>query len=168
MIEEVKHLNPQSILDVGCGWGLMGSVFRAYTDIRLSELDSSRYHVWQTKIDAIEIHKAYKNPVWEVYSNIVLGDALTAIDSLRDYDMIYVGDIIEHVTKEQGHIFLQKCLDHSKFTFVATPSPAPKQDAILGNYHEVHRSSWDESDFAGYTHQIIGNYNGILLVKLWK
>lgn len=168
LIEEVKHLVPNSILDIGCGFGHMGSIFRAYTDIRLSELDHSRYHKWQTNIEAIEIFENYRNPQWLVYNMVHIGDAVTILDELEQYDLIYCGDVIEHLTKEDGHAFLSKMLAHGKHVIIATPSPAPAQDALLGNTHEIHLSSWDESDFQSYPHRVVGNFGGILLIDLCK
>lgn len=172
VIDEVKHLNPSSILDVGCGWGLMGVLFRAYTDIRLSELDKTRYHRvgYETTIEGIEIFERYKDYLWHYcYDWVYMGDAIEILNShmhLRQYDLIYIGDIIEHFTKEKGHELLQKALAKGKVVIVATPSPAPAQGETLGNKYEEHLSSWDESDFSGYQHEIIGSFGGILCVRL--
>lgn len=168
VIEEVKHLNPQSILDVGCGFGLMGAIFRAYTDIRLSELNPERYSKWQTRIDGIEVFVGYRNPLWTAYTGIILNDARIALDECAEYDLIYAGDIIEHFTKENGHELIRKMLKKGKKVIIATPSPAPKQDPLLGNAHEEHLSSWDETDFVNYQHEIIGSFGGILVVRLWE
>lgn len=168
VIEEVKHLNPQSILDVGCGAGLMGSVFRAYTDIRLSELRPERYHTWETVIHGIEVFEDYRNPLWESYNHVYIGEAIEVLKSSDNssYDLIYAGDVLEHFTKDKGFSFIDTLLKHGKTILIATPSPAPAQPALLGNAYEEHLSSWDEFDFVQYDFQVVGNFNGILLIKL--
>lgn len=172
LIEEVKHLNPQSILDVGCGFGLNGAIFRAYTDIRWSEVYPERYKDWQTRIDAIEIFENYRNPLWKVYDRVVVGDAQYhfGMDDqlLPQYDLIYCGDMIEHFEKPAAHQLIRKMLDHGKYVIIATPSPTPPQAPVLGNAHEEHLSEWDEKDFMEYNHERIGNFGGILMMKLWK
>lgn len=168
LIEEVKFLKPESILDVGCGFGHMGSIFRAYTDIRLSEIYPERYHNWKANIEGIEIFEAYRNPQWLVYNMVHVDDAMVVLDELEQYDLVYCGDMIEHITKEEGHTMIKKMMDHGRHVMIATPSPAPAQDEILGNTHEKHLSSWDESDFQSYPHRVVGNFGGILLIDLCK
>jgi hypothetical protein len=170
VVEEVKHLKPESILDIGVGFGMMGVIFRAYTDIRMSEISPDRYfrHGYQTKIDGIEIFENYRNPIWEAYDFVYIGNAFSAIDSLQSYSLIYAGDVIEHFEKEQGHEFIKKALRKCDKLIIATPSPAPKQEELLGNKFETHLSSWEASDFVEYGHEVIGNFDGILVVRLWK
>lgn len=164
-IEEVKWINPKSILDVGIGFGIMGAVFRMATDIRKSERNPESYHEWPTVIDGIEIFEWYRNPTWNVYTNVYIGDALEVIETLEIYDMIYCGDMIEHLSKADGIRLLDKMLDHSYgWVEIATPSPAPKQEEILGNIYETHLSEWTEKDFEdyaqskGYTYELVGNF----------
>lgn len=166
IVDEVKHLNPQSILDVGCGAGMMGAIFRGYTDIRLSELRPERYHAWETKIDGIEIFESYRNPLWEAYSAVHIGEAIDTISTLGQYDLIYCGDIIEHFPKDAGHTLVQKMVDHGKTVLIATPSPAPSQPPLLGNAYEEHLSTWDEFDFVEYNFQVVGTFSGILVIRI--
>lgn len=173
VIEEIKYYKPGSILDVGIGWGLMGGIFRAYTDIMKSERAPELYHNWGCKIDGIEIFDWYRSKAWDLYNNVYVGNALEEIDKLGDYDIIYCGDVIEHLSKEKGHELIEKMLAHAgRCVIIATPSPAPKQDAIFGNDHEAHISEWTEEDFAKYKCELIGNFfserDNMLVVRLMK
>jgi 2-polyprenyl-3-methyl-5-hydroxy-6-metoxy-1,4-benzoquinol methylase len=159
IIEELLWLNPHSILDVGCGFGLFGVLFRAFTDIRRSERHSELYNNWTTKIDGIEMFEPYRSKAWEFYTNIYVSNALTEIDKLEKYDFVYCGDVIEHLTKEDGHKLIKKLLEHTnKWVHIATPSPAPKQDPFLGNPNEEHISSWTEEDFKIYKYEMVGMF----------
>jgi len=164
-IEEVKWLKPNSILDVGIGFGSMGVLFRQATDVRKSERNPESYHDWPTRIDGIEIFEWYRNPVWQVYTNVYIGNAMDVLDTLDKYDMVYCGDMIEHISKEDGYKLIEKMLDHSnQWIQIATPSPAPPQEAILGNENERHVSEWTEQEFKdyatekGYTCELVGNF----------
>ncbi len=173
VMEEIKCYKPGSILDVGIGFGLMGPLFRAMTDVRKSERDPESYHSWPTKIDGIEIFEWYRNPVWQAYSEVYIGNALTVLDKLGNYDIIYAGDVIEHFKKEEGFKLIDKMLEHcSQWVIIATPSPAPPQSAILGNAYEEHQSEWKEEDFKGYHCELIGNFyserDNMLVVRLKK
>lgn len=173
LMEEIKFFNPGSILDVGCGFGMMGTLFRAFTDVRKSERNPESYHAWPTKIDAIEVFEWYKNKTWDVYTNVFVGNALEIIDTLDNYDVIYCGDMIEHLTKERGYELIDKMMAKAnRCVIIATPSPAPVQPAILGNEHEEHLSEWKEEDFANYQCELIGNFysgqDNMLVVRLMK
>lgn len=164
-IEEIKWLKPNSILDVGIGFGMMGTVFRAATDVRKSELNPEAYHSWPTVIDGIEIYEWYRNPAWDLYTNVFIGNALEVIDTLGKYDVVYCGDMIEHLTKEDGYKLIEKMLDHSNgWIQIATPSPAPVQGEVLGNINETHLSEWTQEEFENYakeknyTCELVGNF----------
>jgi len=163
-IEEIKWINPGSILDVGIGFGMMGTVFRAATDVRKSERNPESFHNWPTRIDGIEIFEWYRNPAWDMYTNVYIGNALEVIDTLDKYDVIYCGDMLEHLTKEDGEKLLDKMLEHSNgWVEIATPSPAPTQGEVLGNIHETHLSEWTQQQFEdyaqkkGYVMELVGN-----------
>lgn len=165
IMEEVKWVKPGSILDIGIGFGSMGVLFRQNTDVRLSERNPESYHSWPTRIDGIEIYEWYRNPVWQVYSNVYIGGALEVLDTLGKYDFVYCGDMIEHLSKEDGYKLIDKMLEHSNgWVEIATPSPAPKQSPILGNDHEEHISEWTQKDFEdyakekGYICELVGNF----------
>lgn len=171
ILEEIFWSKPGSILDVGCGFGTMGVMFRAATDIRKSEINHEIYHSWPTRIDAIEVFEWYRTPVWQVYSNVYIGNALEKIDELEKYDTIYCGDMIEHLSKEDGFKLIDKMLEHTnQWVIIATPSPAPAQPSILGNSHEEHLSDWTEEDFKKYNYELIGNFysgrDNMLCVRL--
>lgn len=173
VLEEIHWSKPGSILDIGCGFGTMGVMFRAATDVRKSEINPSLYHDWPTRIDAIEVFEWYRNPVWQVYTNVYVGNALEVLDTLEKYDTIYCGDVIEHFTKEEGYKLIDKMLEHcNQWIIIATPSPAPVQPALLGNAHEEHLSEWKEEDFKNYNCELIGNFysgrDNMLVVRLKK
>jgi 2-polyprenyl-3-methyl-5-hydroxy-6-metoxy-1,4-benzoquinol methylase len=152
--------NPQSILDIGVGFGMWGVLFRTWTDIRLSELYPSRYAAkgWQTKIDGIEIHEGYKNIIHKtIYNSIWYGDALQLLQVMQPmklYDHIHLGDVIEHLEKDEGKLLLELCHEHTRvggMTTVVTPAGYRPQGAVLGNEHETHKCGWTARDF-----QVIG------------
>lgn len=171
VLEEILWSKPNSILDVGCGFGMMGVMFRAATDVRKSELSPEIYHSWPTRIDAIEIFEWYRNPVWQVYTNVYIGNALEEINDLGKYDTIYCGDVIEHLSKENGYELIDRMLEHcNQWVIIATPSPAPPQKSILGNPYEEHLSEWKEEDFKKYNYELIGNFysgrDNMLVVRI--
>ncbi len=158
---QVLELNPKSILDIGMGFGAKGMLFREMTDIW-----NGRYDNWKTKIDGIEIFENYIGDLQKkIYTNIYIGDVLNIIDTLPDYDFIYMGDVIEHLTKENGKVLLEKLKVKGKVVIIATPLLVSNQGEINGNKNETHLSQWDFEDFNGAEINTFGN---VLVAKFEK
>ena len=146
VIHLVRQLRPQSILDIGVGFGKWGHLFREYTDIQEAEHDPSRYQRqnWQVRIDGIEGHAAYLTEMHRyLYNEIYLGDALELIKKASNYDLIFLGDIIEHLEKPTGLELLKEAFEHAcKAVIVSTPKYETGQADLCGNELERHRSLW--------------------------
>jgi len=150
-VHVVRQLDPASILDVGVGFGKWGLLFREYTDIRASETDSHRYQkaAWKIRIDGIEGFPRYLTPVHEyVYDRVHVGLVQDLVDGLEEYDVVHVGDMIEHLPKAQGMQILEKLLQRArKALIVSTPKYDTHQADSVANELERHRSVWTKADF---------------------
>lgn len=145
--QEIINIKPKSILDIGIGFGSKGMLFREYTDVW-----NQRYWKkdWQVKIDGIEIFKKYITQLQKkIYDNIFIGNALEVIDKLDNYDLIYCGDMIEHLKKEEGLKLIEKMKEHAKIVIIATPIIVSDQKTVLGNKYETHKSQWIPANFDG-------------------
>ena len=151
VISVMRQLKPRSILDIGVGFGKWGHLFREYTDIIMSETQPERYYRenWRVVIDGIEGYAPYLTPMHEfLYNNIYLGDMREQIHKVGMYDVVFMGDVIEHVDKGDGNALLNACLKHAnKAVIVTTPARDAPQEASCGNELEIHRSLWTEEDF---------------------
>jgi len=153
LCQRVLDIQPKSILDVGCGFGSKGVLFREYTDIWNLRYDKEK---WETRIDGVEIFEKYICSLQkEIYDKIYIGDILT-ID-IKSYDLIYLGDVLEHFTTEDGKKLLEKLILKSKHLIIATPLKVFEQSEILGNIYETHKSQWTPEDFVGASVKIIDN-----------
>jgi len=146
----VRQLKPRSILDVGVGFGKWGHLFREYTDIVAAEHDPARYEKknWQVRIDGIEGHAPYLTPMHHyLYDRIHIGDAISLIKTLQNYDLIFLGDVLEHFEKAQGLQLLKDALTKAnKAIVVSTPKYETAQEDLCGNKLERHRSLWSAND----------------------
>lgn len=151
VIHLVRQLQPRSILDVGVGFGKWGHLFREYTDILEAEHDPARYRRenWRVRIDGIEGFPDYLTEMHRfLYNEIHLGDARALIRELPNYDLIFMGDVLEHMTKAEGRQFLSDALAHTnKAVIVTTPKYETEQADLCGNALEQHRSLWSVRDF---------------------
>jgi hypothetical protein len=163
---------PNSILDVGLGNGKMGFIARDFLDVMLGE--RFKKSDWKIKIDGLEVFPEYVQAHQRaIYDDIFIGDAFETIDSTGTYEMIIVGDVLEHFEKEKAWKFLEKCSKHSSAWIMLNIPLGEKwiQGDIYGNPHETHLSFWKFEEFAPFTSQSaiypfpgIGDY-GALLIK---
>src|SRR5215510_5091009 len=102
VVHLLRQLRPNSILDVGIGFGKWGHLFREYTDILEAEHEPARYQRehWRVRIDGIEGYAAYLTPMHQyLYTAIHVGDARSVLPRLDPYDLIFLGDVLEHLEK---------------------------------------------------------------------
>lgn len=159
VIHLIRQLRPQSILDVGIGFGKWGHLFREYTDILEAETDPARYdrRNWRVRIDGIEGHAAYVTEMHRfLYNDIHLGNACELIRSLPRYDVVFMGDIIEHLDKAAGLQLLRDAGERAgKAVIVSTPKYETDQADLCGNELERHRSLWTAADFRSWNGALV-------------
>jgi hypothetical protein len=171
-MEFLKSERPASLLDIGLGNGKLGFIARDLLDVMLGE----RYKrsEWQLRLDGIEVFEDYiQDHQRTIYDAIYIGDAFDVIDTLGCYDVVVLGDVLEHFPKEKGRLMLDKCFAHAeKATILFVPlGDGWHQPAIYGNPHETHRSSWHQSELEPMScrHQIFnykaGPYGAFLIQK---
>lgn len=139
---------PGSILDIGLGNGKLGFLARDVLDVMLNE--HYLRQDWKARIDGIEVFGDYiQDHQRAIYDHIFIGDAFDVMDRLGTYDMVILGDVLEHFPKKRALEFLDKCIAHAdKNLAVFIPlGKTWKQPAIYGNPYETHRSSWFFDDF---------------------
>jgi hypothetical protein len=170
VINVVRQLRPQSILDIGVGFGKWGHLFREYTDILEAEHDPTRYERanWKVRIDGIEGHAPYVTEMHRfIYNEIFIGDARELIRTVPQYDLIFLGDIIEHFEKEDGVELLRNAIDKAnKAVLVTTPKFETGQEGLCGNELERHRSLWSARDFRVFRRARMKTIEGDTLLAL--
>lgn len=151
VIFAIKQLQPQSILDVGIGFGKWGYLFREYTDIINSEHNPGRYHKsgWKVRIEGIEAYRDYLHEAHTfIYDKIHIGDASEIVPKLGKFDVIFLGDIIEHFPLDVGKKLLRTAIKQSnKCVILTTPKYDTGQTDLCNNPLEQHRSVWGPKDF---------------------
>jgi len=147
---------PKSALDIGIGCGRFGFLFREKCEPR--DTPSFFYpQNWRCRLDGIEAFKAYIGDVQQMlYDKIYIGDAYEIIDNLQDkYDIVHLGDVLEHFPKERGLNFVQKCYQKSlKGVIIVTPFKPEEQGAKWDNEYEIHRGAFSQRDFNKYPYRL--------------
>lgn len=151
-----RQLRPRSVLDVGIGFGKYGFLLREFTDIwDMTRVDDYDRDNWKTRLDGIDATPQYITPLHRyVYNDIHLGDVREVIDTLPTYDLVIMGDLLEHFEKSEGHRLIARLLAHAgKCLILVFPCRSPVNLHVLDNPLEAHRSTWDHHDFAEFPHR---------------
>jgi hypothetical protein len=142
-MELVGWLNPASVLDVGTGFGKYGVLCREYLDVNKANRFGERNH----RIDGIEAYREYLTPLHAyVYDEVYVGDALKIIPTLdREYGLILLIDVLEHLSFEGGTELLDRCKSRGRNMIISTPLDIGHQGGVFGNEYETHRAQWTKN-----------------------
>ncbi len=146
----IIQLNPASVLDVGCGFGLWGFLCREYLDVFCERVQPEQ---WKVRIDAVEVFEPYIQAHQRaLYDSIIVADIRDAAAGLDSYDLIIVGDMIEHLDKAEGVDVLECLYEKARKALLVNVPIGPGWDhpENHGNPAELHRSEWAVEDFAPF------------------
>ena len=142
-LEHVVRLRPRRVLDVGVGFGKWGFLLREALDFMWGREDREQ---WTVQIDGIDAHR-YDSPLLDwVYDDLRIADARDVIDELGGYDVVVIGDAIEHFEKDEGVALLDALLQQNRNVVLTTPVEFFEQRRE-DNPYEEHRSHWTVNDF---------------------
>ncbi|MBI4559631.1 MAG: tetratricopeptide repeat protein [Candidatus Hydrogenedentes bacterium] len=146
----ILEINPKSVLDVGCGFGLWGFLCREYLDVMNERVQPTE---WQVCIDGIELFEPYIQAHQRaLYTNITIGDIRELAPCLTEYELIIAGDVIEHLQRKEGEQALEVLYEKAtKALLVNIPLEGNwEHPERHGNPGELHRSTWCVEDFAPF------------------
>lgn len=126
MVNRMYRLFPKldaRILDVGAGAGKYETLLRPY---------ASRIDAVEVFEEAISINKLHR-----IYDNVYCTDIRDFECPTYTYDVIVMGDIIEHLLVEDSVKVLTYLIPRCKEIFVIVPY-LYEQEAINGNEAEIH------------------------------
>lgn len=126
--------HPETILDVGPGWGKYATLLREYLN-----------HP-PTKIDAVEVHEPYVHDhrLAALYDVVAIGDACDLTPALlATYDLVLMVDVIEHLDKDRALALLDRI---PGWVVICTPVEFFSNGPGLPD-SETHRSHWTADDW---------------------
>lgn len=133
------------VLDVGPGSG-------NYYDLLNCQ---GEYHGWGPPymyVDiewvAIEIFEPYipRFGLTHKYRKIYVADAYELNwDGLGQFDVIFLGDVLEHMTEDRGRSVIAKAVAHGTHVVISLPIVDYPQGPSYGNVHETHVEQYTPS-----------------------
>jgi len=151
--DAVRHIiltNPQSILDIGVGYGRWGYLSREVLDAGHAKYKPED---WEVRIEGIEIFEPYiLDHQRFLYNKIHIGNAFDVIDGLGEFDLIIAGDVLEHLERDKAEQLLRKIFNRAQKGFILNLPIGQewlRDFSDHDNIHESHLSAWELSDFQG-------------------
>ena len=142
----LESIKVERFLDIGAGAGKYGKMLQDY-------------HPNAEKI-AVEIDSSYieKYSLASIYDKVLNISAIKLIDEALDetYDLVVIGDCIEHMRKSEGVDLLNFLIYRCKYILIHYPDRYV-QGSVDGHIHEAHISVWSEQDFSGFDYLLIKN-----------
>jgi hypothetical protein len=134
IMHAVINANPATVVDVGPGWGKYGLMCREY----LPDLQV---------LDAVEVKEGRCPTQDSIYDFVFVTDARTFRG--WKYDFALLIDVIEHMSKADGHALLRAMLGSGAKVLVSTPKVFAEQHDEHNPYEE-HICLWSWQDFENY------------------
>ncbi|NQU78888.1 methyltransferase domain-containing protein [Candidatus Woesearchaeota archaeon] len=139
-----------NVLDIGCGFGKWGFLIRDTFDIMIGQTFSKSE--WKINITGVEpFEKCIGEIQKETYNKIIRKNIFEVIDELGKFDLIIMGDVIEHFEKDKAYELIDRLFNHSDNILLSTPLGFIEQGAWAGNEQEIHKSGWVLDDFKDYS-----------------
>lgn len=148
----VESLEPDSVLDLGVGFGKYGLLMREYLDVQREDYG---YSEWRRRIEGVEAFPEYLTPVHEfIYDEIHVGNMVEVLPRLTQrYDLAILIDVLEHLDYEDGCRVFEECRRVARNLLVSTPMDIGEQGEVFDNPWEEHRFQWQPEHFSGFPSQ---------------
>lgn len=129
------------ILDIGAGVGTYSKLLRDM-GYRMDGME-----VWLPYVVEYKLN--------ELYDNVIIGNVMNY--DISKYDVIILGDVLEHLSVEDGLELMGRIESNGQMCIVAVPYKL-EQGVVDGNEYEVHKQS-------DLTHEIVlSRYNNLRLL----
>ncbi|MDH5267135.1 MAG: class I SAM-dependent methyltransferase [Candidatus Bathyarchaeota archaeon] len=149
-ILEAIPVNVESLIDVGCGKGIIGALVRIYRDAsRLVGVD-----IFKPYLTFCKIHRLYD----EIYRIDLRKNPLPF--KSNEFEVATCIEVIEHIPKTNGDKLLKELERISKTVIMTTPAHSTPSKDYDNNPHRKHVSLWNQQDLQkrGYRVKGVGNY----------
>ena len=141
----------KTILDIGVGSGTYSNLYRN----RLNPYTNFLHEIWT----GVEVWKPYIEmfDLGSKYDHLILEDVRTVFDDggglvtehrqRFSYDLAFIGDVLEHMTKDEAVTLFAQVTSCSKYTIISIPIVHYPQDEYLGNPYEKHvKDDWSHDE----------------------
>jgi hypothetical protein len=127
------------VLDLGVGKGTYYNFFKKKSDI-LRQAKWIGIEVWKPYIEKYRLNDLYDNLYQEDIRNF-------NYSKLGKIDIVFAGDVLEHLTKEESISLIDQLIKLSKFIFISIPIVYYPQEEVEDNPFERHiKDDWSHQE----------------------
>lgn len=145
-----------TILDIGPGWG---------TYVKLLKHSGQKWH-------CVEIHKPYVETfkLKDLYDKVFIKD-IRKFDLPKKYDVVLLGDVLEHVNLKDGQKLLKKVFTSAKYCLVSLPLDGEtgaddyNAEDYWQNPNEQHLARWTSR---GFLEQVLSLNKEIIAMEKYQ
>jgi len=129
---------PSNILDIGCGQGTYKNLFKDNKVV--SKSNWVAVEVWEPYIEKYSLTKKY--------SSVINEDARQLRwKELGMWDLVFMGDVLEHMTKEEAQQLVAQALEYTRWILISIPIVYLPQGRDDDNQYEIHvKPDWSDSE----------------------
>ena len=155
LINFAKPLGFTRFLDVGCGAGWYGDIIRETHGLDPAKYDPSQAVPYVVQLDAVEAFVEYiiRYNLKDKYDRIIMEDITRVYDEVGDYDLIVMGDVIEHLEMDDAIEVVNGLLPHCRFLWGALPLEVGRPWST--GYKQC-EEEWQENTFNRHMHEWTG------------
>ncbi len=142
-----------TVVDLGVGNGTYHKLFCRKNPI-LKHAKWIGIEVWEPYIELYNLKNVY---------NYIEQEDIRLVDYQKfgNIDIVFVGDVLEHMTKEEAVHLIKKLLVNSKRVIVSIPIIHYPQDEVGGNPFERHiKDDWSHQEMIDTFPQITKHWQG--------
>lgn len=140
-VEILREFEPKSILDIGIGFGRWGILTREFLDVWYGRDNPKTWQIWVEGIEAYE--SAISGYHHAFYNRIHIGDAFDILPEMGEFDLVILGDVLEHFSPDRASRVLERCKEIGRLVMVVIPLGRDwHQKEKYGNPYERHLSVW--------------------------
>ena len=141
------------VLDLAVGKGNYKKFFTKRYQI-LNNAEWIGIEIWEPYIEQFKLRSRYTQIVQEDIRKV-------DYQNLGKFDIVFAGDVLEHMTKEEAIEVVEKVLEVNPILFISIPIVHYPQGAYGGNPYEIHvKDDWSHEEILETFPQIIASQPG--------
>ncbi len=142
------YFNFRQVLDVGAGaGGYCRFLGPAFPDSEWTALE-----IWQPYLELFELETHYQR--------VLITDARSWVPD-RNFDLVIMGDVLEHMQPQEALDLVIKLLDYTQLALISIPIVHMPQGTTYGNPYERHvKDDWSHKEVLGYFPNISMSFAG--------
>ena len=136
LLQKIIKYDPKpegyKVLDVGIGSGTYSNLYRSLIPGEWSGIE-----IWAPYVEKYNLKEKY---------DILFRDDVRRM-SFRTYDIAFLGDVVEHMTKEEAVSTVTNLLEHITYVFISIPIVHYPQGEFDSNPYEAHiKDDWSNQE----------------------